>query len=242
MDRSLQIAVVGLAVLAVVLFLFLPDPARDPSGADRVTITYCGGGLGRDRLMFDDLKAVFERRHPEIRLRFIRGTASLERKVDTMIAGGAAPDVLSVNVDQVAHYTEGGALLDLTPFILEDARLAADLEPAGDFYEILTRPFRSADGTWRLLPVWYTPFFVYYNKDLFDTYAVPYPDEDWDWEGMRERARAPHPRHRRRRPHRRVRSLLRPVAARDRDLHPAERRAHPRRDGSESRRRESTHR
>ena len=41
-----------------------------------------------------------------------------------------------------------------------------------------------------MLPVNYTPFIIYYSKDLFDKYNVDYPDENWTWMDLREKALA----------------------------------------------------
>ncbi len=195
-DAGLAALVVGLLAVAGACWLAMRRANPIPVG-DKTVITICRGGTKRDRLETRELKAAFEAAHPGIYLNVIQ--SNLERKPDTMIAAGVAPDILNVGVDKVDYYLDGDALLDLTPFIERDADLA-DLRAAvaagaeaaaSDFFPQTVTPFvRTVGGQRRLLamPINYTPFIVYYSKDLFDQYRVPYPDENWDWAGLRERA------------------------------------------------------
>ena len=198
-DRGLTLLVVGLVLTAALCRLAMcrTDPLAAARG--KTILTICRSAVKRDRLETRELKAAFEARHPDIFLHVIQ--SNLERKPDTMIAAGVAPDLVFVGVDKVNFYLEGDALLDLTPFVEADPELAdlraamrADPEaPPTDFFPQAVEPFvRERDGQRRLyaMPVNYTPFIVYYSKDLFDRYNVPYPAENWTWEDLREKARA----------------------------------------------------
>ncbi len=199
----------GLVLLVFVLYWLLPQPAvsgPDPTtGRPRTVITVVGGFVERDRQMWQAIEEGFERDHPAIDLKVLRGGGT-DRKVDTMIAGGVAPDVIQVEFDKLYYYVEADALLDLQPFVAADPELLSDITGAGptlpaevqaaddgracqpDFFEFALDAFRGAHGEVYALPTWYLNFFVFYNKTLFDKYNVPYPDEDWDWHGFRERA------------------------------------------------------
>jgi multiple sugar transport system permease protein len=195
-DAGLAALVVGLLAVAGVCWFAMRRTSPIPVG-EKTVITICRGGMKRDRLETRELKAAFEAAHPDIYLNVIQ--SNLERKPDTMIAAGVAPDIINVGVDRVDYYLDGDALLDLTPFVERDPDLA-DLKKAADggpdaasseFLPHTVTPFvRTVAGRRCLLamPVNYTPFIVYYSKDLFDKYRVPYPDENWDWDGLRERA------------------------------------------------------
>lgn len=188
----------GLLLLALLLFPILPRPeddAADTSDTPRTTITVIGGFLERDRQMWGAIETAFEQAHPDIDLKVITGGGT-QRKVDTMIAGGVAPDLMSITSDDAGNYIRAGVLRDLTEFIAADPNLQRDIhgytdatgrthEP--DYFEFAVNAFEQ-DGHVYALPTWYMNFFVYYNKALFDKYGVPYPDEDWDWNGFRERA------------------------------------------------------
>jgi len=190
----------GLLTLAALLYWFLPRPhtsGLDPAtGKPKTMVTLIGGHLERDRQMWRAIEEGFERDHPDLDLKVFRGGGS-DRKVDTMIAGGVAPDVIQIEFDKTYYYVQAGALLDLQPLVEADPELCRDIygytdetgqhhEP--DFFSFSVEAFRGPRGQLYALPAWYLNFFVFYNKTLFDKYNVPYPDEDWDWQGFRERA------------------------------------------------------
>ncbi|MBN1348987.1 extracellular solute-binding protein [candidate division KSB1 bacterium] len=189
MENSVKVFIYGLIIAIILVYMVLPEPRKGEinaeTGEPRIAITFVGGGLGRDRLLFDEIERTFEKQHPNIDLKFIRSTTN--RKVDTMISSGVSPDILNIGHDRVAYYLEVGALADLTPFIRDDPQLQRDLQAGGDFYEIMVEPFKTSDKIY-MIPTWYTPFFIYYNKNLFDKYNIPYPDENWSWRDLREKA------------------------------------------------------
>lgn len=164
----------------------------DPLPKDKIVLTVAKAGSKRDRDELRELISAFTAKHPDIYPQVI--ASNLERKADTMIAAGTPPDVVFLGCDRVNSFIESGALLDLTPFVEADPELRAALfggpngEPP-DFYGPCVQPLMR-DGKLYVLPVNYTPFLIFYSKDLFDKYHVPYPDENWDWDGLRERALA----------------------------------------------------
>ncbi len=181
MTGWLKLSLFLLTVVAIGLYFLLED-AGDLAGPDRVTLTMVHMGFERDRVVAERLKKRFEELNPDLYLNIIR--TNVERKVEAMIAGGVAPDVLYVKFDEVAYHFEGETMRDLTPFISRDSELDLD-----DYYEQMLNPF-TRNGRLYALPCYYTPFVVFYNKDLFDKHGVPYPPDDgnWDWDDYRERA------------------------------------------------------
>lgn len=191
-DPGLMVLFGSLGVAALVCWAFMGQ--TDPVPAGKTVITICRPGYKRDREEMRELREAFARLRPDIHVKVIQ--SNLERKQDTMIAAGVAPDVIFVAVDRADYYVDGHSLLDLGPFVARDPEMSALLfgGPEGrppDFSERNLAPFmRNEDGRQALyaLPVTYVPFVFFYNKDLFDRYRVPYPDESWDWEGLRQRA------------------------------------------------------
>jgi multiple sugar transport system permease protein len=195
-DRGLLGLILGLLVVAGGCLFFMREANPVPPGKTIVTVVK--GGTKRDRVQMREIKNAFEAANPDLYLNIIR--SNVERKTDTMIAAGVPPDIFWVGVDNVNYYIEAGALLDLMPFVEADPQLrrmfgrtlfndAPDEEPA--FYEQTVAPFvRVVDGRKKLyaMPIDYTPFIIYYSKDLFDRYRVPYPDENWTWADVREKA------------------------------------------------------
>ncbi|MCG3126689.1 MAG: hypothetical protein CHACPFDD_01541 [Phycisphaerae bacterium] len=189
-DRWLLGLLLGLLAVAVVCGLTLRDAAALPK--DKILLTICRGGYKPDRDELRAIKAAFEAANPDIHLNLLQ--TSLERKTDTMIAAGVAPDLIYVLCDNLDYYVEADALLDLTPHLDADPELKAALFGGADgtppdFFPQTVQPLMR-NGRLYVMPVNYNIFVVFYLKDLFDKYHVPYPTADWDWEGLRQRALA----------------------------------------------------
>ncbi len=83
---------------------------------------------------------------------------------------------------EMGQYIEQGRILNLSPFIEQDE----DFE-LSTLYPSAVRAFSAQGKQWGL-PSGIQMIMMYYNKDLFDRYGVPYPQVGWDWGGFLDRA------------------------------------------------------
>jgi multiple sugar transport system substrate-binding protein len=95
-------------------------------------------------------------------------------KLQTSLAGGAAPDVFAMDGPLFPDYQSRDVLLDLKPFIDRDHY---DL---GQLADQAVKDFTTPDGQFGL-PRDLNVVALYYNKKMFDAAGIPYPDESWDW-------------------------------------------------------------
>jgi multiple sugar transport system substrate-binding protein len=96
-------------------------------------------------------------------------------KLQTGLAGGAAPDVFAMDGPLFPDYAGREVLLDLTPLVQRDGYDVAALEANA------VKDFMTADGKQLGLPRDLNVIALFYNKDLFDKAGVAYPDATWDW-------------------------------------------------------------
>jgi ABC-type glycerol-3-phosphate transport system substrate-binding protein len=75
-------------------------------------------------------------------------------------------------------------LLDLTPFIEQGQEFERQ-----DFYVGLIDMFADDEGIWAV-PYMVDLDVIYYNRDLFDRYAVAYPPLEWTWDDFVRTAQA----------------------------------------------------
>ena len=117
----------------------------------------------------------FHASHPNIRVFFTMDPDNLVEQMPLDMEAGTAPDVLAVCCDFLPAWAQQGYLLDLTPYIEADLDQAtvAEWDPAQ--YKALF----TSDGLQFALPKYHGALALYYNKDLFDTYRVDYPDGSW---------------------------------------------------------------
>jgi multiple sugar transport system substrate-binding protein len=104
-------------------------------------------------------------------------------KLQTGLAGGAAPDVFAMDGPLFPDYQSRDVLLDLKPYIDGEAYDLTQLADQG------VADFKTADGGQYGLPRDLNVIALYYNKKMFDAANVPYPDETWDWNKLVEVAK-----------------------------------------------------
>ena len=170
---------IALALL-LALWVCLERAPGDRGGG--VVLRWVVNSQERDLLFARAAKRAFEARHPAIRIQFIRSNEG--RKVETMIAGGDAPDVLQYGLDRAHYFAEAKVLRDLTPLMSEEDK--ADLRA---FFPVALEPFVK-EGRLYGLPWGYVPFVLFYNRSLFEKHGVPYPAGSWTWDDYRRAAMA----------------------------------------------------
>jgi len=168
-------------LLASLISLWIVLERSPESRPDAVTLRWVINSSERDRSFYAVLQKAFEARHPHIHIQFIKQNEG--NKVETMIAGGDAPDIISIGVDKLHYYLEAGVFRDLTPMMSP-----ADTDDLKSFFPVCVSPF-VRDGHVYALPWSYVPFILFYNKNLFDREGIPYPNDNWTWADYRSAAK-----------------------------------------------------
>lgn len=176
--RSAWLPLLLVALLA--LWFVLEQSPEQRTGA--VVLRWVVNSQERDQVFAQAAKRAFETRHPNIRIQFIKQNEG--NKVETMIAGGDAPDVLDVGMGKLHYYVQANVLRDLTPYMT-----SADQADLSHYFSVALAPFQQGDKTYGL-PWGYVPFLLFYNKNLFDKYGLAYPNDRWTWEDYRRAAKA----------------------------------------------------
>jgi multiple sugar transport system substrate-binding protein len=182
---SLRSLLLGLLVAALLAGCTGVAPASAPSaapagaaaGEEPVTITYFTFSAAPDHTEeLDQMVAAFEAANPNVKVKV--ETAPFDdyfTKLQTLIAGGTAPDTFELNYENFVSYASKGVLLDMTPLVDADAGFA------DRFYPLAYQAF-SRDGKQYGLPQSFSNVVLYYNKDLFDAAGVEYPAPEWTWQ------------------------------------------------------------
>jgi multiple sugar transport system substrate-binding protein len=125
--------------------------------------------------------ADFEEDHPSIQVFFSPDPEDLIQQMPVDFQAGTAPDILAGCCDWLADWAQQGYLLDLKPFVEADLDQATldDWDPAQ--YSALFTP----DGVQFALPKYHGALGLYYNKDIFDSFGVSYPNDQWTHEDYR---------------------------------------------------------
>ncbi len=96
-------------------------------------------------------------------------------KLQTGLAGGAAPDVFAMDGPLFPDYQARDVLLNLKTYIDRDGYDLTHLADQG------VKDFTTSDGGQYGLPRDLNTIALFYNKAKFDEAGIPYPDDSWDW-------------------------------------------------------------
>ncbi|BBH22882.1 sugar ABC transporter substrate-binding protein [Paenibacillus baekrokdamisoli] len=168
------------------------DKKDGESSKKPVTITYYTID-SPDRTFVEKLIPDFQKRNPGIKVKVEKAPyEQFDSKLQTLIAGGNAPDVTShYGYGGFAEYYNKGMLLDMTDLIKEDG-----FDPSSSDYNIpadIMKIYTINNHTYGI-PINMYVTLMLYNKDMFDEAKVAYPpsdyeDKSWTFDKMVEAAK-----------------------------------------------------
>jgi multiple sugar transport system substrate-binding protein len=128
--------------------------------------------------MAREMLGKFHQLFPNIRVFYVPDPADVEESLIVDMKAGTAPDVFSACCSFYPIIAQEGLTLDLRPYVARDLDEATiqDWDPAQ------YRSFFTSDGRQYGLPKYHGALALYYNKNLFDRYAVDYPDGTWTYQ------------------------------------------------------------
>lgn len=135
----------------------------------------------------EDLKAMikeFEEKNPGIKVEYEMASFNdYFTKLQTRIAGGAAPDTFELNYENFVNYAAKGALMELDSLINSDKEFSPD-----KLNKRAYEAFRYNDRQYGMVES-FSNVVLFYNKDLFDKKGLEYPQPDWTWKDELEAAK-----------------------------------------------------
>lgn len=167
-------------ILAFLIALFLLAPLITGCGGKQpgvTTIRFASWGNDVEEKNLRALIAEFEKRHHgRIKVEIeITPWARMLDKLMISSAGGRPPDVTRISSEWFPPIAAKGLLEPLDKYVKRDNY---DLD---DFYPESINGWGVWNGKLLEIPTDIDIYAMYYNKDMFDKYHIPYPDETWDW-------------------------------------------------------------
>jgi multiple sugar transport system substrate-binding protein len=148
-----------------------------PGSTKTVTVSYFTFSAAPDHL--NTLKAlisIFEKKHPNIKISFQTAPYSdYFTKLQTLIAGGQAPDTFELDYGTFYGYATSGVLLNLSKVAKTDPTFNPSI-----FYPKAYSSF-AVGKTQFGLPESFSDVLLFYNQDLFKAAGVPLPTSKWTW-------------------------------------------------------------
>ena len=158
-------------MVALVLTLVMALTIVSAASAE-TTITYATfSASGAQEETLKKMVQVFESKNPDIKVDVqLTGYNDYFTALATKVAGGNAPDVFEMNMENYLSYMLRGACADLS-----------GLGIARENYSEGTLSAVSSDGKLYAVPMSFSTCVLFYNKALFDQAGIDYPTNDWTW-------------------------------------------------------------
>lgn len=168
-------------VACLFLTIFLAGCQGSSPPPEPVTIRFAYLEDLIDKDYYEPLVEAFNERYPHITVEL---TARTWERYYESPAAAADADVF-IAADWTMHMLRShGYIVNLSPSIQQDESF--DLS---DFYPGVVDRFTIDDELWAV-PAGVDMDVMYYNRDLFDEYGVPYPEAGWTWDDFLDKALA----------------------------------------------------
>ncbi|MCC3358941.1 ABC transporter substrate-binding protein [Bacillus sp. REN16] len=161
------------------------NPKKDDSEQDKQKVQLSWSmwaNTPEEKQAWENLANKVTEEYPNIEVKVQTvGWADYWTKLPTNFASNKEADIISVHYSRAQGFAS--SFLPLDDFIKNDPNIKIE-----DFNEHILNSFKYKEQQVGL-PYDFGPFVVYYNKDLFDKYQIPYPEAGWSWEEFVETAR-----------------------------------------------------
>ena len=149
----------------------------------RTVIKFSSWGSESEVAIIKPILHEFEDENPDIKIEFIHIPKNYFQKIHLLIASNLAPDVIFLNNLNGPVYAENNILENLSPYLKKD-----DLLSENDFFDKSLNALSYKNQLYAV-PRDISNLVIYYNKDLFEKYNVPYPSKNWIFADFENTAR-----------------------------------------------------
>lgn len=150
--------------------------ANRDKGAKAVVVQFASWGSQSEIEILKPILAEFEAENPDIKVDFMHIPQNYFQKIHLLFASKMAPDVIFMNNLYLPIYANAGVLQEIGG---EDAMQIQD--DSSVFYKKALESL-SYEGKLYAIPRDVSNLVMYYNKDLFKKYNVPFPNRYWAFE------------------------------------------------------------
>jgi multiple sugar transport system substrate-binding protein len=174
--------VVFIALLIIVLAACSSTPASSNgsgSGGKKIELTLAYPGNDEKKDDLEKFLAKFNEKYPNVKVKLVyvpnTGWADYFNKLETMAAGGKAPDVIRVAIEGVQMFVKSGMALPLDSYMKDEPEALANYD---DIHSKLQAPFVIDGKTYGFAWDW-NNVVIHFNTDMLKKANLPVPDKNW---------------------------------------------------------------
>jgi multiple sugar transport system substrate-binding protein len=171
-----------LTLLCIVIAATAIPTSQTSAQGEAITLRMSVWGSLSDQEAYQARLDLAKEKFPNITVELLYTPDDYDQRIQTMLAGGDAPDIVQL-AEAIHGYSSRGQLVPLN-----DKASAAGInldERFGTNY--LQYQY---DGSLYALPDRGGAMIVYYNRDMFDAAKLDYPTGEWKWEDFLKAAQA----------------------------------------------------
>ena len=145
---------------------------------NRIIINFASWGSKSETDILKPIIEDFEQKNPDIKIDFMHIPQNYFQKIHLLFASNTQPDVIFINNLYLPVYANAGVLAPVEDSIdlsIYDKNILQSLSWNGVLYAV---------------PRDVSNLVIFYNKDLFNKYHVPYPRQDWTFNEFLQTAEA----------------------------------------------------
>lgn len=159
----------------IILFLFMFFLAGCAKKTDKTVIKFASWGSKSEVEILKPILAKFEKDNPDIKIEFVHIPQNYFQKIHLLFASNLAPDVLFINNLYLPIYANAGVLEDLR-------KHETEVKSDGNTFYPKALEALTYKGVLYAIPRDVSNLVIYYNKDLFNKYNIPYPNKYWTFD------------------------------------------------------------
>jgi multiple sugar transport system substrate-binding protein len=142
-----------------------------------LTLAYPGNDDKKDQL--EKFLAQFSEKHPNVKVKLVfvpnTGWADYFNKLETMAAGGKAPDVIRVAIEGIQMFVKRGLALPLDPYMKAEPNALTNYD---DIHKKLQSAFVIDGKTYGFAWDW-NNVVIHFNTDMLKKANLPVPEKNW---------------------------------------------------------------
>ncbi len=169
-----------ISLLTLTVMFFMLYGLFKPQKNDGTHIEFASWGSESEVKIIKNLLADFEKKNPDIKVDFMHIPQNYFQKLHLLFASNTAPDVIFINNQYLPLYANADVLEDLTKY-----------DNIFHYKKYFEKSVESM--TWKnriyAVPRDISNLVIFYNKDLFKKYNVPYPKDNWTIKDFLQTAR-----------------------------------------------------
>jgi len=159
-----------------VLIIAIVSLSGCASKTRQTNIKFSSWGSESEITIIKPLLKEFENQNPDIKVEFIHIPKNYFQKLHLLVASNLTPDAVFINNLNEPLYAENNVFLNLSDYLKNEKNISEK-----DFFKQSLDAFKYK-GKLYAIPRDVSNLVVYYNKDIFDKYNVPYPAENWSFD------------------------------------------------------------